>query len=119
MKRVLLVDDAVFIRGNLKLILEKNGYEVVGQAEDGLQAISMYKSLEPDLVTMDVTMPNMDGLQALAEIRNLDKSAKIVMITAMGKEDIVRQAIIGGATNFIVKPFNEEKVLAVLQKIKW
>lgn len=119
MKRVLLVDDALFIRGNLKLILEKNGYEIVGQADDGIQAVNLYKALRPDLVTMDVTMPNMDGLQALTEIRKFDPAAKVVMITAMGKEDIVRQAIVSGATNFIVKPFNEEKVIAVMGKIKW
>lgn len=119
MKRVLLVDDAMFIRNSLKIILEKNGYEVVGQADDGLQAIKLFETLKPDLVTMDVTMPNMDGLEALQAIRRLDKAAKVVMITAMGKEEIVRQAIMEGATNFIVKPFNEDKVMSVMQKIKW
>lgn len=119
MKRVLLVDDAMFIRNSLKIILEKNGFEVVGQAEDGEQAVKMYETLMPDVVTMDVTMPNMDGLQALNAIKAKDKMAKVIMVTAMGKEEIVRQAIMSGATNFIVKPFNEEKVMAVMQKIKW
>ncbi len=119
MKRVLLVDDAMFIRNSLKIILEKNGYEIVGQAEDGRQAVNMYQTLRPDVVTMDVTMPNMDGLEALNAIKSLDKSARVVMVTAMGKEEIVRQAIMSGATNFIVKPFNEEKVVAVMSKIKW
>lgn len=119
MKRVLLVDDALFIRNSLKLILEKNGFEVVGQADDGQQAVNMYSALKPDLVTMDVTMPNMDGLQALQAIRKIDPGARVIMITAMGKEEIVREAIMSGATNFIVKPFNEDKVVAVMQKIKW
>lgn len=119
MKRVLLVDDAMFIRNSLKIILEKNGFEVVGQAEDGRQAVNMYQTLKPDVVTMDVTMPNMDGLEALNAIKAFDKSARVVMVTAMGKEEIVRQAIMSGATNFIVKPFNEEKVVAVMSKIKW
>ena len=117
MKRVLLVDDAVFIRNSLKMILEKNGFTVVGQASDGLEGVKLYEELKPDIVTMDVTMPNMDGLEALKRIRQADKNAKIVMITAMGKEEIVREAIISGATSFIVKPFNEEKVLAVVNKI--
>lgn len=119
MKRVLLVDDALFIRNNLKIILEKNGFEICGQADDGQQAVKLYEALRPDLVTMDVTMPNMDGLEALNAIRKIDANAKVVMVTAMGKEEIVRQAILSGATNFIVKPFNEEKVITVMQKIKW
>jgi two-component system chemotaxis response regulator CheY len=117
MKRVLLVDDAQFIRNSLRIILEKNGYEIIGQADDGVQGVILYKALKPDIVTMDITMPNKDGLQALKEIKAMDKAAKVVMITAMGREDIVREAIINGASNFIVKPFNEDKVLAVMEKL--
>jgi two-component system chemotaxis response regulator CheY len=117
MKRVLLVDDAVFIRNNLKMMLEKNGYEIVGQAADGVEGVRMYQELRPDFVTMDVTMPNMDGLEALKEIKKMDRMAKVVMITAMGKEEIVKEAIINGAISFIVKPFNEEKVMAVVSKL--
>jgi two-component system chemotaxis response regulator CheY len=117
MKRVLLVDDAAFIRNNLKIMLEKNGYEIIGQATDGIEGVEMYQSLKPDFVTMDITMPNMNGLEALKEIKKIDKAAKVVMITAMGNDQNVREAIISGATSFIVKPFNEEKVIAVVSKL--
>ncbi len=117
MKRVLVVDDAMFIRNSLRIILEKNGFEVVGQACDGIEAISQYKTLKPDFVTMDVTMPNMDGLEALKNIRAFDTAAKVIMVTAVGKEETVREAIMSGAKSFIVKPFNEEKVMRVLGKL--
>jgi len=115
--RVLVVDDAIFMRNSLKIMLEKNQIEVVGMAENGLEAVAQYKSLKPDVVTMDITMPEMDGLEALRAIREYDKNAKIVMISAVGKEDAVREAIIGGAKNFIVKPFQEDKVIAVMRKL--
>jgi len=117
MKRILVVDDAIFMRNSLKMMLERHDYEVVGMAGNGIEAIAMYKSLNPDLVTMDITMPEMDGLEALQKIREIDKNAKIVMITAVGKEDTVREAIIKGAANFIVKPFQEDKVIAVISKV--
>lgn len=115
--RVLVVDDAMFMRNSLKIILERNEIEVVGMAGNGLEAISQYKSLKPDVVTMDITMPEMDGLEALKEIIKIDKAAKIVMITAVGKEETVREAVISGARNFIVKPFQEEKVITVMKKL--
>jgi two-component system chemotaxis response regulator CheY len=117
MKRVLVVDDAAFIRGSLRVMLEGHGFEVVGEAEDGEEALEQYVALKPDIVTMDVTMPGMDGLQALKKIKQLDKNAKVVMITALGKEDTVKQAILQGAANFIVKPFTAEGLLKVLNKV--
>jgi len=117
MKNVLLVDDAMFIRNALKLILVKNGFNIVGEAGDGLQAVEQYKVLKPDIITMDITMPNMDGLQALKEIRKLDKMVKIVMVSAVGKEETVKEAIISGANSFILKPFDQEKVLKVMEKV--
>lgn len=115
--RVLVVDDAMFMRNSLKIILERNDIEVVGMAGNGLEAISQYKALKPDVVTMDITMPEMDGLEALKEIIKLDKAAKVVMITAVGKEETVREAVVNGARNFIVKPFQEEKVITVMKKL--
>ncbi len=115
--RVLVVDDAMFMRNSLRMILERNAIEVVGMAGNGIEAIAQYKALKPDVVTMDITMPDMDGLEALREIVKIDKSAKVVMITAVGKEEAVREAVINGAKSFIVKPFQEEKVIAVMKKL--
>lgn len=117
MKKVLIVDDAVYMRLSLKEILERNGFEVVGDAENGIEAINKYKLLEPDIVTMDITMPEMDGVQALKEIKKIDSNAKVVMISAMGQEGIVRTAIMNGAKGFIIKPFKEENVIESLSKI--
>lgn len=117
MKKVLIVDDAIFMRHTLKTMLENNDYEIVGMAEDGLEAITMFKALNPDIITMDITMPKMSGLEALGEIKNINPNAKIVMITAMGQETMVREAIVAGASNFIVKPFKEEKVVDVLSRL--
>lgn len=107
----------MFMRNSLKMILEKNRMEVVGMAGNGIEAVQQYKTLKPDVVTMDITMPDMDGLEALKAIREYDKNAKVVMISAVGKEDAVREAIVGGAKNFIVKPFQEEKIIAVMSKL--
>lgn len=115
---VLIVDDAAFIRLSLKLILEKNGYKVVGEAEHGSEAIIKYHELKPDLVTMDVTMPEMDGITALKAIKKMDPKARIVMISAMGQEGIVKDAVLSGAIGFIIKPFNEEQVVRGLSKLK-
>jgi two-component system chemotaxis response regulator CheY len=116
--RLLIVDDAVFIRLTLKMMLEKNGYQVVGEAENGSEAILKYNELKPDLVTMDVTMPQMDGITALKAIKRMDPSAKVVMISALGQESTVKEAIISGASGFIVKPFVEEQVIRGLSKFK-
>lgn len=117
MKRVLVVDDAAFMRMSLKTMLEKNGYEVVGEAENGLMGVNKYRSLKPDLVTMDITMPQMSGIQALKAIRAEDPDARIIMITAIGQEPMVREAIMSGAKGFIVKPFKEEGVINSINKL--
>lgn len=116
-KQVLVVDDAAFMRIKLKDILEKNNYEVVGEAENGIQAIEKYKELSPDIVTMDITMPEMDGVEALKEIHAFDPSAKILMCSAMGQQSMVMDAIRAGAVDFIVKPFDTERVIHALDKV--
>lgn len=118
MRKVLIVDDAAFMRMTIKVLLEKNGYEIVGEAENGDVAIEKYKDLKPDLVTMDITMPEKNGIEALKEIKKIDKDCKVVMISAMGQEALVKEAIIEGAKNFIVKPFKPENILKVLGKIE-
>ncbi|MBP2627283.1 MAG: response regulator receiver protein [Firmicutes bacterium] len=116
--KVLIVDDAVFIRLTLKAMLEKNGYQVIGEAANGSEAILKYNQLKPDLVTMDITMPQMDGIAALKAIKKMDPSGKVVMISAMGQESTVKEAIIAGANGFIVKPFVEDQVIRGLSKFK-
>ncbi len=117
MAKVLIVDDAAFMRMSIRLILERNGFEVVAEAENGQEAVHKYKELKPDLVTMDITMPVMSGLEALKEIRSFDPRAKVLMVSAMGQEPMVKEAIVSGAVNFIVKPFNEEYIVKTLNKI--
>lgn len=115
--RVLIVDDSAFIRMSLRSILQKNGYEIVGEAENGEKAVSQYKRLLPDVVTMDITMPVMDGISALKEIKAYDQRAKVIMISAMGQESLVKESVMYGAQTFIVKPFNEKYVVETLAKI--
>src|SRR5690625_5171644 len=103
-QRILIVDDAAFMRMMIKDILVKNGFDVVGEAQDGQQAVEKYKELEPDLVTMDITMPEMDGITALKQILNIHSSAKVIMCSAMGQQAMVIDAIQAGAKDFIVKP---------------
>ena len=117
MKKVLIVDDAAFMRLTLKTMLERNGFEVAGEAENGAVGVKKYKDLEPDIVTMDITMPIMDGIQALKEIRDFDPEAKIVMLSAVGQNPFICEAVVAGAKSFIVKPFSEEHVVKVLSKI--
>ncbi len=114
--RILVVDDAAFMRMMIKDILVKNGYQVVGEAADGMQAIEKFKELRPDLVTMDITMPEMDGIQALKEIRKIDPNAKIIMCSAMGQQAMVIDAIQAGAKDFIVKPFQADRVIEAIKK---
>ena len=114
--KILIVDDAAFMRMMIKEILTKNGFEVVGEANDGFQAVEKYKELQPDLVTMDITMPEMDGITALKEIRKIDPNAKIIMCSAMGQQAMVIDAIQAGAKDFIVKPFQPERVLEAINK---
>lgn len=114
--RILIVDDAAFMRMMLKDILTKNGYVVVGEAENGIVAVNMYKELRPDLVTMDITMPELDGITALKEIRKFDADAKVIMCSAMGQQAMVIDSIQAGAKDFIVKPFQPERVLEAVAK---
>ena len=118
MKRVLITDDAAFMRLSLKNMLERNGFEVIGEAENGKIAIEKYKILKPDIVTLDITMPIMDGVEALKHIKAFDKSAKAIMISAMGQETTVQKAILCGAKGFIVKPYKAETVIKNLSKFK-
>ncbi|MBX3112507.1 MAG: response regulator [Fimbriimonadaceae bacterium] len=115
--RILITDDALFMRVTLKNILSQNGYEVVGEAQNGLEAVKLYQELKPDLVTMDITMPEMDGLAALKEIRGIDPGAKVVMCSAMGQKNMVVEAIQSGAKDFIVKPFQPDRVLEAVKKL--
>ena len=113
---VLIVDDAAFMRMMIKDILEKNGYEVVGEAENGNVAVEKYKELSPDLVTMDITMPEKDGISALKEIKEVDPDAKVIMCSAMGQQAMVIDAIQAGAKDFIVKPFHADRVIEAVSK---
>jgi two-component system chemotaxis response regulator CheY len=115
--RVLVVDDAAFMRMMIKDILRKGGYEVVGEAEDGAKAIEKYRELKPDLVTMDITMPDMDGITAVKEIRKIDPNALIIMCSAMGQQAMVIDAIQAGAKDFVVKPFQPDRVLEAIRKV--
>ncbi|MFC4768796.1 response regulator [Effusibacillus consociatus] len=116
-KKILIVDDAAFMRMMIKEILTKNGYEVVGEAQDGREAVAKYKELSPDLVTLDITMPELDGLGALKEIRQFDPNAKVIMCSAMGQQAMVIDAIQAGAKDFIVKPFQADRVLEAIHKV--
>jgi two-component system chemotaxis response regulator CheY len=117
MKNVLLVDDAAFMRASIRIMLERNGFEVVGEAENGLEGIVKYKELSPDIVTMDITMPELGGIEALKVIKQYDPKAKIIMVSAMGQEPMVMDAVVSGAKSFIVKPFKEELVVQTLNKV--
>jgi two-component system chemotaxis response regulator CheY len=114
--RILIVDDAAFMRMMLRDILTKNGFEIAGEAANGAVAIERYKETRPDLVTMDITMPELDGITAVREIRKIDPQARIVMCSAMGQQAMVIEAIQAGARDFIVKPFQPERVLEAVRK---
>ena len=116
MPSVLIADDAAFMRMMLRNILTDAGYEVAGEAEDGAEAVNRYRELKPDLTTMDITMPEMDGLAALKEIRSADPGARVVMCSAMGQQSMVIESIQAGAKDFIVKPFQPDRVLEAVQK---
>jgi two-component system chemotaxis response regulator CheY len=117
MKKVLIVDDAAFMRLTLKTMLERNGFEVIGEAENGAVGVVKCKELNPDIITMDITMPVLDGIQALKEIRKINTNVKVIMVTAMGQEKFIVDAISNGARGFLVKPFKEENVIAAIQKL--
>ncbi|MCI8992327.1 MAG: response regulator [Eubacterium sp.] len=116
-KSVLICDDAAFMRMMIKDILTKNGYEVAGEAENGAKAVEKYNETKPDLVLMDITMPEMDGIQALKKIKEADASANIIMCSAMGQQAMVIEAIQSGAKDFIVKPFQADRVLEAVKKV--
>lgn len=116
-KNILICDDAAFMRMMIKDILTKNGYNVVGEAENGAKAVEKYNELKPDLVLMDITMPEMDGIQALKAIKAADPSAMVIMCSAMGQQAMVIESIQSGAKDFIVKPFQQDRVLEAVRKV--
>jgi two-component system chemotaxis response regulator CheY len=116
-KRVLIVDDALFMRNTLRDIFASAGFAIVGEAEDGVQAVHLFREHKPDLTTMDIVMPYKSGIDATREIVQLDPGAVVIMCSALGQESLVMEAIEAGATDFIVKPFRAEDVLAVVKKV--
>lgn len=116
-KRVLITDDTAFMRMTLRRLLEQNGYEVVGEAENGADAVEKYAQLRPDVVTMDITMPQMDGISAIREIMKIDPGARIIVVSAMGQKPMVIEALNAGAKDFLVKPFQPQRVLEAIQKV--
>ena len=116
-KNVLICDDAAFMRMMIKDILTKNGYNVAGEAENGAKAVEKYNELKPDLVLMDITMPDMYGIQALKKIKEGDAGAKVIMCSAMGQQAMVIEAIQSGAKDFIVKPFQADRVIEAVKKV--
>jgi two-component system chemotaxis response regulator CheY len=115
MSTIMVVDDAQFMRVRLKKLLTGHGFEVM-EAENGDQAVRTYRQVKPDAVLMDITMPEKDGLEALAEIRSFDPGARVIMLTALGQESMVIQAIKSGAKDYVVKPFDPDRVMLALQK---
>jgi len=116
-KNILICDDAAFMRMMIKDILTKNGYNVAGEAENGAKAVEKYNELKPDLVLMDITMPEMDGIQALKNIKAADSNATVIMCSAMGQQAMVIESIQAGAKDFIVKPFQADRVLEAVKKV--
>jgi two-component system chemotaxis response regulator CheY len=115
--KILIVDDAAFMRMMIKNIVTKNGFEVVGEAENGAQAVKMYEDTKPDLVTMDITMPEMDGIESVKAIKKIDPGARIIMCSAMGQQSMVMEAIQAGAMDFIVKPFKQDRILQAIERV--
>ena len=115
-KNILICDDAAFMRMMIKDILTKNGYNVVGEAENGAKGVEKYNELKPDLVLMDITMPEMDGIAALKAIKASDAGATVIMCSAMGQQAMVIESITAGAKDFIVKPFQKDRVIEAIKK---
>lgn len=117
MARILVCDDSAFMRMMLKKVLIENGHEIVGEAGDGMEAVQMYRQHKPDLATMDITMPKMDGIQAVTHIHEENPLARIIMVTAIGQRAIITDALKAGAADFIIKPFDNEQVIATIEKV--
>jgi two-component system chemotaxis response regulator CheY len=117
MKRVLIVDDASVVRLLIKKVLVKGGFEIVGEAVNGVDALAKYKELKPDIVTMDITMPEADGIQATKDIIAFDPNAKIVMLSGIDQKEMLWQAIKSGASSYIVKPFENDRILSTLNDV--
>lgn len=117
MPKILIIDDTAFMRLAIKTMLEENGFDIIGEAENGEVGLIKYKETKPDIVTMDITMPVMDGIQSLKAILQYDPKAKVVMVSAMGQESMVKEAVMNGAKSFIIKPFKEEHVVKTLTQI--
>ncbi len=115
--KVLVVDDAIFMRKMITEIFQENGMEVVGEADTGSGAVEKYKELNPDLVTMDIIMPEMNGIDAVREIISFDSNARIVMCSALGQQALVQEALVAGAKDFLIKPFNPSRVIEVVTKV--
>ncbi len=115
-RTVLITDDTAFMRMTLRSVIQKNGFQVVGEAADGVEAVKKYVELKPDLVTMDITMPKMDGITAIREIMKIDSDAKIIVCSAMGQKPMVIDALNAGAKDFLVKPFDAQRVIEALNK---
>lgn len=117
MARVMIVDDAMFMRMTIKKMLEANGHTVAGEASNGVEAVKKYAEVRPDIVMLDITMPEMDGVNALKRIKEIDPQANVVMCSAMGQQAMVAQAIQAGAKDFVVKPFEESRIIAAIDRI--
>ena len=117
MSTVLVVDDSLFMRKLICSIVVRAGFAVAGEAESGIECIQKYQECMPDLVTLDVTMADMDGIQTLKNILKIDRKAKVIMISAMGQESVIKNAILAGAKGFIVKPFKERHIMAIFDKV--
>lgn len=116
MARIMIVDDNAFMRNTIKGVLTEAGFDIAAEAVDGAEAVSTYSSVHPDLVTMDITMPNMDGVEALKELLKQDPQARVVMVSAMGQESLVVEAVTAGAMDFVVKPFEAGRVVDAITK---
>ena len=117
MAAVLVVDDTLFMRASIRQMLEANGHSVAGEAANGVEAIEKYAAVKPDVILMDITMPDMDGLEALRRIKEMDPNAKVIMCTAMGQQAMVAKAVELGAQQFIVKPFQSDRLMAAIDTV--
>jgi len=117
MARVLVVDDAAFMRMTIKKMIESDGYVVAGEAQNGVEAVQKYMELQPDAVLLDITMPEMNGVDALKRIKEFDPKAKVIICSAMGQQAMVAQAVQSGAKDFIVKPFEKDRLIAALKRV--